>query len=367
MDVKTEWNLTMELLERAYWLREFTHDRLKYPIYSDYRPLFTTQDDWTIIKYIMEVLTPFCYWTLWMSKRHRVTVHHIIMVYNRMFDHMDGVMWAVAQKKTEWKEDLYFAVKFVRQKLSKYHAEVTPMTGMLLISAAIFDPFRKLWSFRKWDKAMDINPEDETFYTTQYQGALVNNVNNEYCAKHRRMYIIKPDNVPDRNHLPSGKASGFGQLSVDRYDLCTDDEEYLTPESVAESTPRWRHGAAHLLNAGRLYLNPTPEAPTNWGQVNPNHNAYHSDPIEISCTVWLPDITDWRCQQQEMHTKYADLSNVACDIFSIIPQGVWVEASFSLGRDVVSWRHSKTTGKTLREKVVVKLFAWTNNKILAGE
>jgi len=90
---------------------------------------------------------------------------------------------------------------------------------------------------------MDINPEDETFYTTQYQGALVNNVNNEYCAKHRRMYIIKPDNVPDRNHLPSGKASGFGQLSVDRYDLCTndlctDDEEYLTPESVAESTPR---------------------------------------------------------------------------------------------------------------------------------
>jgi len=44
-----------------------------------------------------------------------------------------------------------------------------------------------------------------------------------------------------------------------------------------------------------------------------------------------------------------------------------VEASFSLGRDVVSWRHSKTTGKTLREKVVVKLFAQTNNKILAGE
>ena len=54
-----------------------------------------------------------------MSKRHTVTLHHVITVSNEMFDHMDGVMRGLARKKTQWKEDLFFAVKFARQKLSK--------------------------------------------------------------------------------------------------------------------------------------------------------------------------------------------------------------------------------------------------------
>jgi len=138
-----------------------------------------------IVKYIKEVLRPFQYWTLWMSKRHTVTLHHIITVYNNMFAHMDGVMRALAKKKTQWKEDLFFAMKIAGQKLSKYYTAFTPRTGMLLISAYILDPLRKLRSFRKWDKGMDINPEDGTSYTTQYQEAILKYVENEYCAKHQ--------------------------------------------------------------------------------------------------------------------------------------------------------------------------------------
>jgi hypothetical protein len=57
---------------------------------------------------------------------------------------------------------------------------------------------------------------------------------------------------------------------------------------------------------------------------------------------------------------------VAHDIFSIIPHGVGVEASFSLGPDVLGWRQPKTTGETLCEKVIVRQFARANNGILAG-
>jgi len=167
MDVKTRWNFTLELLECAYRLLEFTCEWLQNPKYSGYRQLFTTQDEWTIVKYVMEVLRPFRYWTLWMSKRHTVTFHHVMTVYNDMFDHMDGVMRDLAKKKNQWKEDLFFTVKLAQQKRSKYYAEVTPTTGMFLISAHILDPFRKFRSFRNWDKGMDINPEDETSYTTQ--------------------------------------------------------------------------------------------------------------------------------------------------------------------------------------------------------
>jgi hypothetical protein len=66
-----------------------------------------------------------------------------------MFDHMPGVMQALAKMKNQWKEDLFFAVTLARQKLSKYYAELTPTTGMLLIPAHILNPFRILRSFRK--------------------------------------------------------------------------------------------------------------------------------------------------------------------------------------------------------------------------
>jgi len=42
-----------------------------------------------------------------------------------------------------------------------------------------------------------------------------------------------------------------------------------------------------------------------------------------------------------------------------------VEASISLGQDVIGWRQSKTTGETLCEKVVVRQFARANSGLLA--
>jgi len=65
-------------------------------------------------------------------------------------------------------------------------------------------------------------------------------------------------------------------------------------------------------------------------------------------------------------SKYSDLCKVARDIFSLIPHGVGVEASFSLGLDVIGWRQAEITGETLRKKVVVRQFARANNRILAG-
>jgi hypothetical protein len=143
MEVKPGWNLTLELLKHAYPLYEFTGEWLQNQKYHDYRPLFTTQDVWTVVKYVMEVLRPFWHWPVWMWKRHTVTPGHVLTVYNDMFDHMDVVMRALPKKKTQWKKDLFFAVKWARQKLPKYYTEVTPTTGMLLISAHILDLFRK--------------------------------------------------------------------------------------------------------------------------------------------------------------------------------------------------------------------------------
>jgi hypothetical protein len=83
-----------------------------------------------IFKSVMEVLRPFRYWTLWMSKTHNVTLHHVIIVYYDIFDHMDGIMRALDKTSSACKEDLFIAVKLARQKLSKYYVEVTPRRGI---------------------------------------------------------------------------------------------------------------------------------------------------------------------------------------------------------------------------------------------
>jgi hypothetical protein len=128
-----------------------------------------------------------------MSKRHLVTLLHLITLCKDIFDHIDGVIQALARKKTQWKKYLYFAVKVACQKLSKYYAEVTPTTGLLLISVSIIVSFWMLRSFRKWDEAMDVNPEDENSYTTQYQKVFLKDVENEYHAKHRRLSVTTPE------------------------------------------------------------------------------------------------------------------------------------------------------------------------------
>jgi len=50
-----------------------------------------------------------------MSKRHTVALHHLITVYYDMFDYNEGEMRALAMKKSPLKEEMFFAVKLLRQ------------------------------------------------------------------------------------------------------------------------------------------------------------------------------------------------------------------------------------------------------------
>jgi len=116
---------------------------------------------------------------------------------------------------------------------------------------------------------------------------------NECCAKHQRLLVNKPEDVLSSNLVPCATSSGSSQSHFDPYDLSSDDEEYQMPGNVAEMTPGRSDCTARSLTATRLYLNSPPEAPKNWGQIDPNLNDYHSNPMEICSTFRLPDITAW--------------------------------------------------------------------------
>jgi hypothetical protein len=65
---------------------------------------------------------------------------------------------------------------------------------------------------------MDITPEDETSYTTQYQEAFLKYVEDKYYAKHTGLPVTKPKNTPNNNLSSSAMASSSGQSSYDPYD-----------------------------------------------------------------------------------------------------------------------------------------------------
>jgi hypothetical protein len=163
--------------------------------------------------------------------------------------------------------------------------------------------------------------------------------------------ICQSLNTKTRNNnvISFTMASRSGKSSYDPYDLSSGDEEYLKSNNVAKTTHGQIDRSPSLLTATRLYLNSPPELPHSWGQINPNLNDYHSNPMEISSSSWLLDITAWCGPQEITHSSYADLYSVARNIFFKIPHGVRVEGSFSLRRDVICWRQSETTLKTLCE------------------
>jgi len=121
-------------------------------------------------------------------------------------------------------------------------------------------------------------------------------VENEFCAKHRGVLVNYLESLPSSNLLPSATASGSCQLFFNPYDFSSDDEEYLTPNNAGETTPGQSNCAACILTVSRIYLNSAPETPKNWRQINPDRYDFHSDPMEISSTFWIPGITDWWLQ-----------------------------------------------------------------------
>jgi hypothetical protein len=94
--------------------------------------------------------------------------------------------------------------------------------------------------------------------------------------------VNKHETLPSNNLIPSATASGSCQSSFVPYDLSSNDEEYLKPHIVAETTPGPSYHAARLLTTARLHLDSPPEAPIHWWQINPNLNNHYSDPMEIS-------------------------------------------------------------------------------------
>ena len=103
---------------------------------------------------------------------------------------MDGVMRALAKEKTQWKEGrLVLSGEVSSTEDVKILSLIDSNDGHASDIRTQPRSFPEVAIVQKVWKGMDINPKDETSYTTQYQEAFLKYVENEYCAKHRRVPV----------------------------------------------------------------------------------------------------------------------------------------------------------------------------------
>ncbi|KAG0160746.1 hypothetical protein PDIDSM_8276 [Penicillium digitatum] len=148
-DVRTRWNSTFLMLNRAKKLQPFyDHSIKKSGVKSS----------------IFFLTKPFFDFTMMLSKTKDITAHNIYSIYNKLFSHLDAAEAKLKNKGVIWKKRMLWALQTAKKKLSKYYTatEYEPY-GDIYALATIFSPSKKLRYFSSTDWQGDVD------YANRYQ------------------------------------------------------------------------------------------------------------------------------------------------------------------------------------------------------
>jgi hypothetical protein len=148
-DVKTRWNSTFLMLQRAKKLQTICD---KYCSECGLSDLVLTEDEWKQIDYLLSITQPFFNFTSVLSKTKDVTIHIVFSIYNQLFDHLEKSIARLRRKKARWQITIGTALEYATQKLRDYYAETDEAYGDLYAVATIMAPQNKLdfFSGKDW-------------------------------------------------------------------------------------------------------------------------------------------------------------------------------------------------------------------------
>ncbi|KAG0160395.1 hypothetical protein PDIDSM_7923 [Penicillium digitatum] len=101
-DVRTRWNSTFLMLNRAKKLQPF-------------------MIKWRQVEYLLLLTKPFFDFTMMLSKTKDITAHNIYSIYNKLFSHLDAAEAKLKNKGVIWKKRMLWALQTAKKKLSKYY------------------------------------------------------------------------------------------------------------------------------------------------------------------------------------------------------------------------------------------------------
>jgi len=311
-DVKTRWNSTLNMLERSVRLREFTKEWLQ--TYPEFSPLWSTPEEWRQVEYILEVLQPIRFWTLWMSKTRGITIHRVFQVYQDIFDHLEMQIAKLERKRMQWKVDIREGLLKAKLKAAAYYGKTEGPRGVLFGIGACLNPYCKLNLFREWD--ID-DTSGEAAYEKSYK--------KEFIGYYDLYYAPMNAQGPDTPIPRSGLNSRSKHLHGSRQRAITISEALAYIESDSEIEP--------------------PDSAAE--DIDPTHDE---SPTGI---FYEANILEW---WKVNAGRFPNLSRMARDILAVQGGSVGVERVFSMARDVIPYRRSRLKSSTIRASMLVKCY-----------
>ena len=308
-DVKTRWNSMLNMLERSVRLREFIKDWLQ--TYPEFSPLWPTPEEWKQVEYILEVLQPIRFWTLWMSKTRGVTIHRVFQVYQDIFDHLEMQIAKLERKRMQWKVDIREGLLKAKLKAAVYYGKTDSPRGLLFGIGTCLNPYCKLNLFREWD----LDASGETEYEKSYK--------KEFIAYYDLHYAPTNSQAPDTPIPRSSLNSRSKRMHDSRQRAIMVSEALAYIESDSEIEPP----------------EPVAEASDSTLEASPAGIFYEANILE-----W------WKVNAG----RFPNLSRMARDILAVQGGSVGVERVFSMARDVIPYRRSRLKSSTIRASMLVK-------------
>ncbi|KAI0573130.1 Dimer-Tnp-hAT domain-containing protein [Pyrenophora tritici-repentis] len=332
-DVKTRWNSTFDMCDRAVKIQKYIDEWLRIEVgsrtgapqlsdngtaevdFRDLKRLRLSSIEWHHLELITEMLKRFKTATSFLSENQRPQIQYIWLMYNRLFDFLDKMSVDLDDDTenddtTTWPAVVRAAAERGRAKLSKYYSRTEAERGFLFNCATILDPTQKLTAYEDdtWDT------QDKHIYRQQFLSYL-----SRYDAKTGAESTISSTPFSRRSlgsewfRKPAPPESPYTSFS-------TPSQGSFSLETDSASTP--------TQEEGDLYLNTA--------CVIPNESF---------------DILEWWRSNDSL---YQNLSQVAKDVLAIPIAGVGVERVFNVAKDVIGHRRHRLSARTMRQIMLFK-------------
>ncbi|KAJ8115409.1 hypothetical protein OPT61_g2929 [Boeremia exigua] len=338
-DVRTRWNSTHDMCERALKLQVYIDKWLEQEIalkttswgdststgsevaeadYKDLKKLRLAATEWQHLRAITQMLQRFKKATSALSETQKPHIQNIWLMYNTLFDFLDKMLEELGDNlnnsdNSDWPEVVRSAASKGRAKLSKYYARTGDEQGYLYNCAAILDPTQKLTVYE--DETWDV--QDKHTYRDQFLAYL------------------------DRYDEDNGRSRSATQALYLSIQQSVEDEWFRRPASTMRSMSSSFSAQSQSSPAldGVEELPPTRE----------EGEAYLSTPCVRSYAGF--NILDW---WKANAATYPRLASVARDILAVPITEVGVERVFNTAKDIIGDRRHRLSAQRIRQIMILK-------------
>lgn len=237
LDVRTRWNSTYDMLNRALKLKEAY---IAMTANGDLKDYALEGDEWDRVEHMCKLLEPFEHATRMLSaSKSHTTVNMTILSYNRLIDKLED--FADIELNPTCPQDLREAAKAGREKLLPYYGR-TDDTEVYAVATAM-DPRMRFdwWTRSRWEKKIQDDSEElvrETWSKFSGMVPIAPEISEQAQALHD-LFLLEPSNDELNEYV--GERSLTPMVTKDR------PQELLFWESSAIRWPNLSRMAARYL------------------------------------------------------------------------------------------------------------------------